>query len=672
MIPNMYSNPFVECTARDMEYADIITYWCQPYDYFEGLDEYALFHNSTPIFIEGARGSGKTMILKYLSYFCQKGEHHQVSGPSLLELFRTQGSLGIYYRFKNDFGKLLAALNCPESTKNEIFEEYFQLYYSRELILVLQDLSDDNAIDSDTQKRIIAELNRIFTTAYAVFADFLKHINICIEKIDFLIRKLKYIRDITTEVNSVLSGQSLISSIYASIRKEISEWSNLSLLILIDEYENIASFQKTVNTFVKQTDFNSGITYRIGMRPEGIITYSTFIGSEQLQVGRDYLLMQLRVTNPKKFQHFLKTIAAKRLNRSLFFSEHGLTAIEQILGTREDWVNEAQEAVAKRPSIAFECVDPRILETISLSFIKTALSCPENPLLEMLNVLWINRGKSVEETHHAMEVFLNTQNKRQLREFDSLGHKYFLDYEMKYKYSLLFALLAKCGIRKKYYSFTTFSYLSCGSVNDFLSLCRNTFMAMDDKSYDALLKGNPIPKEVQDRGARTSAAEQLDKIRLCEDSGTAMYTFVMNIGEVFGHYHRDLAIQFPETNQFAFENEYEISSRHLLKRDLNNMVKWGVIEKKHNIQRISIGRRKGDLYYLNRLLAPIFGISYRTRGGYNFVIKTNIFEQMLSSSMEASSIIAQNKKRSKHISDVPPAQRTVTGQLSLFEDESDG
>ena len=102
------------------------------------------------------------------------------------------------------------------------------------------------------------------------------------------------------------------------------------------------------------------------------------------------------------------------------------------------------------------------------------------------------------------------------------------------------------------------------------------------------------------------------------------------------------------------------------------MIKWGVIEKKHNLQRISIGRRKGDLYYLNRLLAPIFGISYRTRGGYNFVIKTNTFEQMLSNSMEASSIISQNKKKGKQSSDSLLAQQTISGQLSFFGGELDG
>lgn len=669
MIPDMYNNPFIACTARDMEYSDILTYWCQPYDYFEGLDEYALFHNTTPIMIEGARGSGKTMLLKYLSYFCQKGVHYQLTGPALLNFFKDQGSVGVYYRFKNDFGKLLAALNCSEVIKNEIFEEYFQLYYSRELISILEDLVDSFAIDSDTLERIVTSLNQSLNTNYVALSDFLHSLNARIENIDLLIRKLKYIRDIATEIEAVTTGSPLISSIFTTIRSEIPEWKNITLLILIDEYENISAFQKTVNTFIKQTDTISGITYRVGMRPEGIITYATFVGDEQLQVGRDFLSMPLRVTNPKKFQRFLKTIAEKRLRRSPFFSEHRLTSIEDILGLREDWVNEAKEAVNTRPYIAFDCIDSRILKQISIEDLKAHLSYPENPLLEMLNVLWINRGKKIEETRHAMDAFLCAKNRRQLKEFDDLGHKYYLDYEMKYKYSLLFALLSKCGVRKKYYSFTTFSYLSCGSVNDFLSLCRNTFMAMDTKCYDALLKGNPIPKDVQDRGARASATEQLDKIRLCEDSGSAMYTFVMNIGEVFSHYHRDLAIQYPETNQFAFENAAEVDSRHLLKRDLNYMIKWGVIEKKHNMQRISIGRRKGDLYYLNRLLTPIFGISYRTRGGYNFVIKTDIFEQMLSNSMEAAAIISQNKKAGRKSSNASFASQSIDGQISLFGGE---
>lgn len=671
MMSSMFENPFIECTARDMEYRDVVMYWCQPYEYYAGLDENALMKNSTPIFVEGARGSGKTMLLKHLSYFCQRNEYGDLSGSSLLNHFLRQGSIGIYYRFKNDFGKLLATLKCSQTTREDIFEEYFHLYYSRELLLVLQDLHGARAVEGDVAQNIIDGLNMLFAVESVSLDDILKNINHRIENLDVLIRKIKYLSDIDNAVESVVSGIPFLLKMFEIVRKEISDWRAITLLILIDEYENVSAFHKVVNTYIKQTDAQLGITYRVGMRPEGISTYVTYIGQEQLQVGRDYLVMHLRVTNPKNFQRFLKTVAEKRLSKVSFFSANKLTRIEKVLGTREDWVKEALAAVRNRPEITFEGIKDSIIQEYSLKSIKDLLSYPANPLIEMQNVLWLNRGKSPKEIKDAMNEYLDAKKNRSAKKTSDIAHKYSLDFDMKYKYALLFSLLAKCGIRKKYYSFTTFSYLACGSVNDFLSLCRNTFTVLDTKSYDCLLRGEPIPAEVQDRGAREAATEQLDKIRLCEDSGTEMYTFAMNIGDIFGYYHRDSAVQFPETNQFAFENEAEIDTRSLLKRDLSYLLKWGVIEKKPTTQRISIGRRKGNLYYLNRMLAPIFGISYRTRGGYNFVIKTEIFEQMLSNSMDAALIISQNKGRSPAKKDAKDSKDSpaMLGQMSLFEGE---
>lgn len=162
MMCSMSDNPFVECTARDMEYQDVVNYWCQPYDYYFGLDENALMRSITPIFIEGARGSGKTMILKHLSYFCQRSEQMPLEGKALLSKFKEIGSIGIYYRFKNDFGKLIAALNSDDGTRKAIFEEYYQLYYARELVLVIQNLILSKAINSDINTCLVEALNRLF------------------------------------------------------------------------------------------------------------------------------------------------------------------------------------------------------------------------------------------------------------------------------------------------------------------------------------------------------------------------------------------------------------------------------------------------------------------------------------------------------------------------------
>lgn len=61
-------NPFVECTSRDMSFKEVFQYWCNPFDCY-AIDYHTLTTSATPIIIEGPRGSGKTMILKYCLYY---------------------------------------------------------------------------------------------------------------------------------------------------------------------------------------------------------------------------------------------------------------------------------------------------------------------------------------------------------------------------------------------------------------------------------------------------------------------------------------------------------------------------------------------------------------------------------------------------------------------------
>lgn len=645
MIQYTSNNPFVECTARDMEYSDVVKYWCSPFSYYRGLEENILFNSMTPIIIEGARGSGKTMILKYLSYFCQREEITHSSSSEIIAHFKKVGSIGIYYRFKNDFGKLLNILNCSIANKKILFTGYFQLYYSREILKVIDDLSAINAITNQESASILEDINSSLGILALKIEDAIFAVNKKIEEIDKLINKMKYLSDINEKIAALTINDQTIIIICKSIRKNIIAFKNVKVLLLIDEYENISGFQDVTNTMIKQTDAYDGITYRIGMRPEGMTTRSTNVGKEFLEINRDYLLIPLTITEPKKFQQFIKSVAEKRLISSRFFADNKLLDIEKLLGVREDWVEEARNAVKNRPEQLFELLKLSNSKKGDIDSIINAIQFPDNPLIEMLNILWINRGRTSTETHDAMQAYNNSSNKLELRNRDKLAYKYMLDYSMKYKYSSLFVLLAYYKVPKKYYSFTTFSYLASGSVNDFISLCRNTFARLDKKCLNDLQINGRIPIEYQDKGAQDSAMEQLDKIRLCEDSGMEMYTFVMNMGGVFNYYHRDAAMQYPETNQFAFENEAEIEYRDLLCNIKKYMIKWGVIEKKPRKQSISIGKRKGDIYILNRLITPIFQISYRTRGGYNFIVETKIFERMLFNNVEAKEIIQFGKKK---------------------------
>ena len=142
MVESIIKNPFVGCTARDMSFDEVRQYWCNPFSLYN-LNEYELFSSRTPIVIEGIRGSGKTMILKYLSYTIQKEFIKDKSVNGKLAYLRNN-SFGTYFRYKKDFCSIYR-LDCDQKLKDIIFIQYFELFVSREMIESIDDIYEGKA-----------------------------------------------------------------------------------------------------------------------------------------------------------------------------------------------------------------------------------------------------------------------------------------------------------------------------------------------------------------------------------------------------------------------------------------------------------------------------------------------------------------------------------------------
>ena len=113
---------------------------------------------------------------------------------------------------------------------------------------------------------------------------------------------------------------------------EVKAIPNKLVIIIIDEYENAAEYQILLNSLLKQVDAKIKVTYRIGVRPQGMVTMETRVGNEFLQINRDYILCQLRSDNMLKYKKFIANIANIRLNSNQTYVELGLTNIEELLG----------------------------------------------------------------------------------------------------------------------------------------------------------------------------------------------------------------------------------------------------------------------------------------------------------------------------------------------------
>ena len=224
----------------------------------------------------------------------------------------------------------------------------------------------------------------------------------------------------------------------------------------------------------------------------------------------------------------------------------------------------------------------------------------------MLNAVWLMRGRSIKDTREGMHDYL-ANRKTELEE------KYRRDYVDKYKLSLMFLLSSHERKDKLYYSFNTYCFLSSGIVGNFLELCRRAFQIAAFENREALLEGGQISPKLQNMAAREVGKSELDMIRRIPEYGIELSHFANSLGNCFRTYHQDPRLRYPETNQLSVDLSTVPSEED--RSTFEAAIRWSVIQRKPRLQGPNPGGGKTEIYTLNRILAPVFQISYRTRGG---------------------------------------------------------
>ena len=627
MMKHSFNNPFISCTARDMSFSDVEKFWCPPYDCYR-LDENALNSSVTPIIIEGARGSGKTMILKHQSFFCKKETY---ISDNLLNGISNDGFLGIYFRYSADYGSLFDSLICSDQNRETLFNNYFQLCIGIELGKILREIEDE--VSSKNKCDLYSKLSSLCGVEICSIECFINWAEQQIRTQDTLIRNSQYTR-IDDIVDLPLVSFSVFSIIRA-VRESIDRLHDVLFIITIDEFENVGVYQRVINTFIKQLDGTNKYTFRIGVRPEGIIDYHTNIGNEFLQDGRDFILARLEVPSgdrSARYRKFVEKVINRRLKTVPAFSQAN-TTIDQLLGRDEDYTWEAYYHTKGKPLRINEFLDSKYKDDLS---IKQIIS-DEDPLVALYFTMRINRGANIGDL---------IQLKRDLENGaeSTLTKKYYLDMQGKYKAALLFWLVDKYKAKKLYYGLSTFIYLSCGSIYDFIGLCRTIFDELESDYYNRIENNPQIPRETQSLAARKYATSQLEKVKINHEYGIQMWHFSQNMCNLFSYFHKgDLCTRYPETNQFYIKGQFANSGadREIWK----SLLKWGIVIKKTDYQRASVSvNGKAQLYYINKLYYPVYNISCRIRGGYNYALTDEAWNSMIITAVDPSTLVPSKRK----------------------------
>lgn len=663
-----FKNPFDDYNANVLDPELIMQYWYTPFltGALKEFDEKRFFIQKMPIILQGSRGTGKTTILKYFSFpvQCERANRNNIS---VFEQLLHDEGVGFYFRCDDSFLKEFKnVFSIAVKEKWPIcFEHYFELFFVKNIIQLICKLDKDSK--GTIKEKILNE---------SMLCDLNEDCNFeCMESLSqYISSEIRYINTFKNEAlftqskfepKHIWSMYDISSRLIKAISTVIPELEKLNYLLLIDEFENLPlELQKLFNTMIKFC--RDDISMRVGRRSENIVTRETINDVEYLREQHDYCLIILdQGEEIQAVKPYLLGIAEKRLQA---FDDKMLSHnIVEILGDKENFDDECNRIANDKNAhlIYLLSANPRINSDQNLlNEIISIIAYPENRLAEALNALWVSRCNADESpinvaraTVGAMQAFFGKKQ-------HPLVQKYRNDYNNKYRYALTVLICTAYRKDKSYYSFNTICYLSEGNARTFINLCKAIISDAFFYEKRRFIDTGRISIESQCRAIKNYSISEFNSVCSIIQNGNEIREFILSLGNIFSEYHKDRLVRYPETNQFIFTPD-DLSSR--AKEILDIAISWSLIKRRKGTQRLSAGiAKKGDLYTINRVFAPIFNISYRTRGGVNIALTADEIEEMIAGQYLKSKLNnASAKKRTsptKTIKEIPPSD-----QLTLFD-----
>lgn len=473
-------------------------------DYFAAPPHLGLLQQVKPVLLRGGRGTGKTMLFRYLSFEVQSAkflhERHLAGWtPELLdEFWRDLSGFGVYLKLNGGDTHAFKEGRITEAEWTDIFSHYFNMVLSEKTVATIKSAISSGILLNVNEEvianevagvclkrdncRTLDELRKMFVSEKNSIERFLK---------------VRAYKDI--EYDGIIStvGEPL-EVLIQQLRKEGSQLSECPVYILLDEYENLLEpQQRLINTLVKLS--SAQISYKLSMRHYGFRTKETTIGNEKLEELHDYteVVMERDIYGKSSnYRDLLLEISRRRLEHHSAFYNRGMTDIRKILHTMSE-DDEAREIVGNDDIHIRNMYKHLLQRTGSAEEANQRIRqlTGHNPLLDKFNHVLITRGKrSLEEIAAGYSEYIG-----------GVRDNWYGTIMNALKPGLVFLLLRDYGKkqrRKQYCGFEVLASLSSTIIRAYLELCERSF-------YLAQLDERDIPEEGIPARYQTTAAERV-------------------------------------------------------------------------------------------------------------------------------------------------------------------
>lgn len=314
---NELENPFSVTKATEFSNQEIKDYWVD----FNTQDSKSIVSilNPTeflPKFVIGGKGCGKTHILRYFSYPLQKIRYDD----NIIELLKKDKYIGMYSVLPGMDSSRFEGKGISNEEWASVFEYYFELYITDNLLKTVQEILIALAIDNQKESVLVKKVMKIFSNCDSIpEVDSLQKLKTFLynlrRKIDDQVLNAAFTRKLNyDDVKVLFTPGDLLFGIPSSLISVLEQFKGIKFIYIFDEYEKLFDWQKKfVNTLV--WDKKPPVTFWIGARRYGYTTRETKsgevmrLGSEFQEVNLDKIIRDNEVI----YKKFAEELCANRL-----------------------------------------------------------------------------------------------------------------------------------------------------------------------------------------------------------------------------------------------------------------------------------------------------------------------------------------------------------------------
>jgi hypothetical protein len=546
-----YINPFTLARAEDFNHNYTLLARL-----FQSSPEWdSIQQREVNVFIEGGRGTGKSMLLRRLTAQATVA-HKRIKHPYATFDEVNEEYFGVYIKLTRGYYDQFSSIKTvtPDIrsllAQHELNVEIFDAFVD-----ALRWLVKEGAVPALAEHTIslARDLTSLFNRAPA--AQNLEELHEVIrfeqDQITTYLREKAFGRDLTYQ-GSARDAVGFMRQLSEVFRNRLFPRRTMRLFLLIDEFESLTEVQQiALNTVMKMR--LPDLSLKIAVRKSGRKTADTFTPGDPIQQPRDYTEVRLDydVTKPA-YKKLLQGIAAKRLEDA----KYPKTAIESYL-PKQDLYAEV----------------------------------PPEKINEELRQLWQSGTRRNEEINQ--------------------------EFIQKYTPVAVYRALAKSHKRKTYSGFEQYVLLSSGIISNFIELCKYTFyFALSQRMP---LQDTPqIPPYLQSEATYSVSQRLFSTIDgNVPVVGSILVRMLTDIGAILRSRLLSHSSE-PEANRLQVVDYGNLSDEgnKLLANVIDEAIVWSMLhieEPGESFRPKNAARPPSAELIINRIYCPALGISPRAR-----------------------------------------------------------